>query len=200
MPAGLVGEALAAAGCKEKKGLAAANVLYDSSGRSQVVKWFERPRNPACGEAVEAIFACALAAPDEVPDTEVPQTVAMLFDRAYLACVDAQTAAAPFEPSPETCAEGGEAAGIVTAPEIVKQVPPKFDERAKAARIQGLVVLEAIIATSGCPQDLRVYRAPVYELARSSIEATSRWRFKPGALDGKPVKVHFTLTVNYTLR
>jgi protein TonB len=89
--------------------------------------------------------------------------------------------------------------GDVEPPEIVRQVQPRYPEVAKAARVQGLVILEAIINTEGQVEDVKVLRGHKL-LEQAAIEAIYQWKFRPGRLNGKPVKVVFTLTVNFTLK
>ena len=84
-------------------------------------------------------------------------------------------------------------------PQIVSQVQPRYPEVAKAARVQGIVILEAIINTEGQVEDVKVLRGPDL-LQQSAMDAIVKWKFKPGTLNGKPVKVIFTLTVNFTLK
>ena len=89
--------------------------------------------------------------------------------------------------------------GDVEAPEIVKQVQPRYPEVAKAARASGLVILEAIINTEGVVEDVKVLRGHPL-LQQAAMDAIVQWKFKPGRLNGKPVRVVFTLTVNFQLK
>jgi len=89
--------------------------------------------------------------------------------------------------------------GDVTPPKIIKQVKPRYPEVAKAARVQGIVILEAVINASGQVEGVTVLRGhPLLEQAAK--DAIVKWKFEPGKLNGNPVKVFFTLTVNFTLK
>ena len=86
----------------------------------------------------------------------------------------------------------------VTPPTITYRVEPVYPEVAKAARVQGLVVIEAVVNSMGQVVDLRVLRGhPI--LARAASDAVSQWRFTPGLLRGKPADVILTVTVAFKL-
>ena len=61
-------------------------------------------------------------------------------------------------------------------------------------------ILEAIIDTDGRVTDVRVLKPLPMGLDTSAMEAVKRWKFKPGSLNGRPVKVIFNLTVNFRLQ
>lgn len=86
----------------------------------------------------------------------------------------------------------------VTEGLLLHQVKPTYPPLARQARIQGQVVLEAIIAKDGTIQNLRLVQGHPM-LAPSAIEAVKQWRYKPYILNGEPVEVSTTITVNFTL-
>src|SRR5438093_7665521 len=65
----------------------------------------------------------------------------------------------------------------VTAPTVVSRVEPRYSDAALAARVQGTVVLEAVISADGVPKIVRVVRSLGYGLDESAIAALERWRF-----------------------
>jgi len=89
--------------------------------------------------------------------------------------------------------------GDVSPPKIVKQVPPSYPEVAKAARVQGIVILEAIINAEGGVDSVKTLRGHAL-LDQAAKDAIVQWQFEPAKLNGVPVSVYFTLTVNFTLR
>jgi TonB family protein len=90
--------------------------------------------------------------------------------------------------------------GNVAAMEIAKKVAPAYPAGAKAAGVQGAVLLEAVVGKEGIPMSLRVLNSQVDpELARSAVEAVNQWRYRPTLLNGDPVEVITEITVNYTL-
>jgi protein TonB len=86
----------------------------------------------------------------------------------------------------------------VEASKITDQVQPVYPPIAKAARIQGTVVLAATIGKSGSIQDLKVVSGPAM-LQQAALDAVRRWRYRPTVLDGVPVDVDTTISVVFTL-
>lgn len=80
-------------------------------------------------------------------------------------------------------------------PGLIKKVEPRYPPIAQAARLEGTVVIDAIILKDGSVSDVKVLKSsnPMFEQA--CIEAVKQWRFTPGSQD-----VILTVTVNFTLR
>ena len=81
---------------------------------------------------------------------------------------------------------------------LVHQVKPVYPPLARAARIQGQVVLQAVIGKDGAIQNLRAVSGHPM-LTPAAIEAVKQWRYKPYFLNGEPVEVDTQITVNFTL-
>ena len=88
--------------------------------------------------------------------------------------------------------------GNVQSAMIVAKVPPIYPAAAKAARIQGVVHLSAIIGMDGTVQELTVLDGPA-ELTQSAMDAVKQWVYRPTLLNGNPVQVQTTIDINYTL-
>jgi len=88
----------------------------------------------------------------------------------------------------------------MTKPEAIHQVQPRYTKTAQQAGVQGMVILEAVIDESGNVTDVRVLRGLPMGLDREAVSAVQQWKFKPALLANKPVKVYFTLTVNFTIQ
>jgi len=81
---------------------------------------------------------------------------------------------------------------------LVHDVPPTYPPEAGRARIEGTVVLLAVIGKDGSVQDVRVESGlPI--LAQAAIDAVKRWRYRPYLLNGEPVEVDSRITINFTL-
>jgi len=81
---------------------------------------------------------------------------------------------------------------------LVYDVAPKYPPEAGRARIEGTVVLLAVIGKDGTVQDVRVQSGlPV--LAEAAIEAVKQWRYRPYLLNGEPVEVDSQITINFNL-
>jgi periplasmic protein TonB len=81
----------------------------------------------------------------------------------------------------------------------IKNVTPVYPQMAKIARVQGPVVLAAIIGKDGSIQNLRVLSTASPLLNQSAIDAVREWRYRPYILNGEPVEVDTQITVNFTL-
>jgi protein TonB len=81
---------------------------------------------------------------------------------------------------------------------LVHQVRPVYPQLARAARIQGQVVLQANIGKDGSIQNLRLVSGHPM-LAPAAIDAVKQWKYKPYFLNGEPVEVDTQITVNFTL-
>ncbi len=89
--------------------------------------------------------------------------------------------------------------GDVLPPVKIHAPPPRYTEIARKARIQGLVILEAVIDATGKVTDVRLIKGLPMGLEQAAIEAVRQWRFEPATLNGKPVAVLYNLTINFTL-
>jgi len=81
---------------------------------------------------------------------------------------------------------------------LIHQVKPAYPPLARQARIQGTVVLQAVIGKDGSIQNLKVVSGHPM-LAPAALEAVKQWRYKPYYLNGEPVEVDTTINVNFTL-
>jgi len=86
----------------------------------------------------------------------------------------------------------------VAAGMLVYQLKPQYPELAMQARIQGTVVLQAVIGKDGTVRDLRLISGHPM-LAPAAIEAVKRWRYRPYLLNNEPVEVDTQINVNFTL-
>jgi protein TonB len=86
----------------------------------------------------------------------------------------------------------------VTEGLLTRKVQPTYPPLAKTARIQGDVVLNAVISKSGSIENLRVMSGHPM-LVTSALDAVKQWKYKPYILNGEPVEVETTITVKFTL-
>jgi periplasmic protein TonB len=108
--------------------------------------------------------------------------------------VDNPVAPAP-PPPPETPRHVG---GDIRPPAKIINVDPTYPVTARSARIEGVVILEVIIATDGRVESVRVLRG-VPMLDEAATTAVRQWRFAPARLNGQVVPVVMTVTVNFQL-
>jgi TonB family protein len=90
--------------------------------------------------------------------------------------------------------------GNVQAVKLVSQVPPVYPANAQQNGIQGAVVLQGVIAKEGNLLSVEVLSKSVDpELAQAARDAVSQWRYEPTLLNGQPIEVVTTITVNFRL-
>ena len=87
----------------------------------------------------------------------------------------------------------------VAPPLKIHDVPPVYPPAAREAGVQGLVILDATIDPTGVVGDIEVLKS-VPELDEAAIAAVEQWRYEPTLVDGLPVPVSMTMTINFTLR
>jgi protein TonB len=93
-------------------------------------------------------------------------------------------------------------ADLVSVPmseaKLLHQVTPIYPPIAKKAGVHGIVVLEAIIDTSGNVTDVQVLRS-VPLLDQAAMDAVRQWRFQPGQQGGRPIRMRLTVTVRFDI-
>jgi protein TonB len=97
---------------------------------------------------------------------------------------------APAKPLPIT--------SRVMAGNLLLRTLPQYPAIARAAHIQGVVVLQATISKTGLIENLRVVSGPPI-LRQAAIDAVQTWRYKPYLLNGDPVEVETTINVIFNL-
>lgn len=88
--------------------------------------------------------------------------------------------------------------GDIKEPKKIRHVAPVYPDVALQARVQGVVILEAMIDTAGDVIDATILRS-VALLDQAAVDAVRQWRFTPTLVNGAPVNVIMTVTVNFTL-
>jgi TonB family protein len=111
--------------------------------------------------------------------------------------------APPPPPCPGRAAIDGQApvrvGGNIPAPVKTRNAAPVYPPDAQEGRIQGVVILEIVVSPSGQVVAPCVLRS-IPMLDQAAIDAVSQWEFEPTQLNGGPVPVIMTVTVNFTLQ
>jgi protein TonB len=84
----------------------------------------------------------------------------------------------------------------VMAGQLISSPQPSYPQIARAAHVQGVVILHATISKQGNIEHLEVVSGPPM-LRANAIDAVSRWKYKPYLLNGEPAEVDFTINVNF---
>lgn len=93
--------------------------------------------------------------------------------------------------------------GGVTNPKRIEStyIKPEYPELARVARIEGNVILQAVIRKDGTVGNVEVLRVnrPNMGFEENAVEAVKKWRYEPALQGDRPVDVYFTVTVEFTL-
>jgi len=81
---------------------------------------------------------------------------------------------------------------------LVRKVQPTYPALARSARIQGMVVLQAVISRQGTIENLSVLTGHPM-LVPAALDAVRQWRYRPYILNNEPVEVETQITVNFSL-
>jgi TonB family protein len=88
--------------------------------------------------------------------------------------------------------------GNVKAPERIKYVAPVYPQIAQSAQVSGVVIMELVVGTDGSPVEAKILKS-IPLLDQAAIDAVRQWRYTPTTLNGVPVPVIMTVTVNFAL-
>ena len=104
----------------------------------------------------------------------------------------------PPPPPPGWPANAVRVGGNMKVPVKTKHVAAVYPPIAQSANVQGVVIMEVVIGLDGKVQDARVLRS-IPLLDQAAIDAVRQWEFTPTLLNGSPVPVIMTVTVQFTL-
>ena len=90
--------------------------------------------------------------------------------------------------------------GNVTPPERIKYVPPVYPAEAQSARVEGIVVIEGLIDDEGNVAQAKVLKGVALLLDSAALDAVLQWKYTPTLVNGVPMPVVMTVTVNFMLR
>jgi periplasmic protein TonB len=103
----------------------------------------------------------------------------------------AKQPAAPAAPLP--------VGGDVKAARLISSVPPGYPMLAKNQHAEGDVRIDALIDADGRVSSMKVVSGPVL-LRQAAMDALRQWKYQPATLDGKPVSMHLTVTLQFHLQ
>ncbi len=87
----------------------------------------------------------------------------------------------------------------VSKPTLISKVEPEYSHAARKLKVEGVVVLYAVILPDGTARNFRVVQSLGFGLDQKAIEAVSQWKFQPGTKDGQAVPVASTFEVRFRL-
>lgn len=195
---GVLGSLLAALGCtlpSNASALGAARMSYHPDGRPRAISIDSTTLTEPCAPFVR-ILAMLTVAPTDQPVLEgEAQWMFLSMDKEVIHCLDEGM------PGPSRD-RGGErvSAGRIKMPRKIKDVRPEYPILMIRARVSGVVIIEATITPTGCVGGARILRSVQLPMDLAALKAVSGWRFEPMRLNGIPVPVIATVTVNFTLQ
>ena len=187
-------------------------VIFDAADIMPVDIQLPRPPTRTVPNRTAATESAPVS-PDAAP-TEAPTGVAPETERAGISTadgpivgvengarlgVDGLGIAAPALPPPPPPVKPMRLHQGMKAPNKIVDVAPAYPPVAQRARVEGVVILEAVIDAQGRVASVRVLRS-IALLDEAAVDAVKQWRFTPALLNAEPVPVVMTVTVNFTLQ
>ena len=164
-----------------------AQAALDVELNAQEGKWFKSY------DKTRELAAAAKAAGDKAAADAVAGKAAADAAAAAKAKADADAAAARAAALKSAVRVGGR----IKPPTKIKDVKPVYPAIAQSARIGGVVTIEATIGPDGKVIDAKVVRS-IPMLDQAALDAVRQWEYTPALLNGKPVPVVVTATINFT--
>jgi TonB family protein len=87
----------------------------------------------------------------------------------------------------------------ITPPKATYTVPPDYSEKARRARIQGVVGLRVVVTSEGKIGDVTIVKKLHPDLDKKAVEAIRKWNFQPATKDGQPVAVQVNVNMQFAL-
>ena len=129
-----------------------------------------------------------------------PQKVVFTVTVRFMLDGEKEALAAAHRKKAEEFARGAvKAVGEIEPPKAIKIVDPVYPEAARQERVEGVVILSVKTDESGQVIDAMVLRS-IPPLDAAAIAAVKQWVYEPTVIDGKPVKMVFTVTVRFQLQ
>jgi TonB family protein len=201
-PRGLIGDLMRVSGCApgQDSTFHGGEVVYGTDGRPRRVSLLPPGHvKPECVTALKALLLLRLAGADSVSANGHTESLIQPLVPAVVGCLQEVEPSDTRPPRPVGGRPERQGRGRIKEPKKLRNVAPNYPDSAKSSRVQGTVVLRAVIGASGCVRSVAVLRQVHPALDLSALYAVSQWRYTPTLLDGVPVPVIMTVTVNYRL-
>lgn len=128
-----------------------------------------------------------LLAEAEAPDVDVA------LDGVIFGIPDAPPSDGPFGPVFQLT-------GDISPPEKTYFPSPRYTEEGRQARIQGVVILEAVVDAMGDVSRVKILKGLPFGLSEEAAATAREWKFRPARRAGKPVSVFLNLTIRFSLQ
>ncbi len=93
-----------------------------------------------------------------------------------------------------------ELTGDMVRPVLLEKVSPAYPPVARKAGLGGRVTVRAVIAPDGSVESVEVFSSTNPLFNEAAVDAVSRWRYRPALMNGRPVRVYFSVVVDFLVR
>ncbi len=160
-----------------------------------------RPPPPEQKQEIPKARSKRVPIPDPTPDEPEPIVLQEEIEEQIELPTDDIVFGIPEGPPPSEPSGPIHVGGDMNPPVKINAPQPQYTEIARKARIQGVVIVQAIIDKDGNVTSVKLLKGLPMGLDTAALDAIKRWKFKPATLaDGRPVAVYYTLTVNFQLQ
>lgn len=90
--------------------------------------------------------------------------------------------------------------GDMVRPVLLLKGEPEYPRAARQAGLGGRVTLRAVIAEDGSVEAVEVLSSSNSLFDSSAVDAVRKWRYRPALMNGRPVRVYFSVVVNFIVR
>lgn len=160
-----------------------------------------RPPPPEQKQEIPKARSKRVPIPDPTPDEPEPIRLEEEIEEQIELPTDDIVFGIPEGPPPSEPSGPIHVGGDMNPPVKINAPQPQYTEIARKARIQGVVIVQAIIDKEGAVTSVKLLKGLPMGLDTAALDAIKRWKFKPATLaDGRPVAVYYTLTINFQLQ
>jgi TonB family protein len=191
----------------------ARNVANNGNDLGTALTWMAvvRQSQPDGASEADSLYRGAIAAANA---DSAEQALALEFYGRFLKTQDREAEAAPIDARAKAIRQGrvskmgpkqAETASAIKVgpgikpPTLAYKVEPEYSEEARAAKLQGTVLLKVVIDVDGLAKDIQVVNGQGLGLDEQAVAAIMRWKFNPAQKDGAPVAVQAQIEVNFKL-
>jgi|SRR5579863_138383 len=89
--------------------------------------------------------------------------------------------------------------GRTTPPHAIYSPGPDYPEKARKAKVQGVVAIKLTVSPDGTTKDIQLVKRLRSDLDANAVDAVRTWKFEPATKDGNPVAVSINIDVAFRL-
>lgn len=193
---GLIDDLASAAGCSlpPVAVTGVARVTHHADGRPGKIEAATDKLSPSCVPVFHALLMTSISEVDRPVSQDQQLLYVLPLSQRFAQCTGRAFGALRRV--------GGEhGSGVIRTPRKTRDIKPVYPQPLMRAGRQGTVILDAVLSDTGCVRDLYVsHSAGTVGLDLAALEAVSQWEFEPTLLDGEPIAVTMTVSVNFSIR